>query len=160
MPLKDLIQNQLTAADKQAIDQHIAGILSVIAGKTISLSPEERQKYGSINEKNKLIVEKVKMYQQSHPQFNSAKVNWAEFDEDFNTRTYLEARIAQLQGITAQFNDNKTLHDYDNYQDALSQYRYVKYLASEDTPGIFPIQEDLQQFFPRTSSTQEDTPSV
>ncbi|MFN0201040.1 MAG: hypothetical protein ACKVTZ_05940 [Bacteroidia bacterium] len=160
MPLKDLIQNQLTVTDKQAIDQHIAGLLSVIAGKTISLSPEERQKYGSINEKNKLIVEKVKMYQQSQPQFNSPKVNWGEFEQDFDARTYLEAKIAQLQGIIAQLTDNKTLHDYDNYQDSLSQYRYIKYLASEDTPGIFPIQEDLQQLFPRTSSNEEDTTTV
>lgn len=157
MPLKDLIQNQLTAADMQAIDQHIAGILGAIAGKTISLAPEERQKYGSINEKNKLIVDKVKMYQQTHPQFNSPKVDWAEFKQDFDARAYLEARIAQLQGVVAQLNDNKILHDYDNYQDALSQYRYIKYLASEDTPGIFPIQEDLQQFFPRTSTTDDAT---
>ena len=157
MPLKDLIQNQLTAADMQAIDQHIAGILSVIAGKTVSLSPEERKKYGSINEKNKLIVDKVKMYNGTHPQFNSPKVNWVEFKHDFDARVYLEARIAQLQGIVAQFNDNKILHDYDNYQDTLSQYRYVKYLASEDTPGIFPIQDDLQQFFPRTSPSDEET---
>jgi len=153
MPLKDLIQNQLTQPDIEKIKESVANILTVLTGKTVNLTPEERQKYGSINEQNKLFVNKVNDVHSSHPQFDTAKVNWAEFTSDFAIRKELENIISQLQSIVEQLDDTKILHDNDNYQQALSQYGYISYLAGENEPGTTTIKEEMAQFFNRTGTS-------
>jgi hypothetical protein len=152
MPLKDLIQNQLTAGDIDSINKALDNIQSVITGKMINLTPDERQKYGSINEQHKLLVNKVNDVHASHPQFDSAKVDWAEFSADFATRAALEKFISRLQSLSEQFDDTKILHDNDNYQQALDQYSYISYLADQNEPGITTVKEDIAQFFPRNGT--------
>ena len=151
MPLKDLIQNQLTAADENIINKALDDIQNAIISKTVNLTPDERQKYGSINEQNKLLVNKVNDVHSSHPQFDSSKVNWAEFASDFAIRSTLEKIISRLNSIAEQLDDTKILHDNDNYQQALSQYGYISYLADQNEPGITTIKEELAQFFNRSN---------
>jgi hypothetical protein len=152
MPLKDLIQNQLSIADVDNINKEIDNIQLAITGKMVNLTPEERQKYGSINEQNKLLVNKINDVHNSHPQFDSVKVNWAEFTADFAIRSTLEKLISRLKTITEQLDDTKILHDNDNYQQALSQYSYISFLADQNEPGITTIKEDIAQFFPRSGT--------
>jgi len=152
MPLKDLIQNQLSAGDIDSINKALDNIQSIIAGKTVNLTPDERQKYGSINEQHKLLVNKVNDVHISHPQFDSAKVDWAEFSADFTIRAVLEKFISRLQSISEQFDDTKILHDHDNYKQALDQYSYISYLADQNEPGITTVKEDIAQFFPRNGT--------
>ena len=152
MPLKDLIQNQLTVGDIDSINNALDNIQSAIAGKMVNLTPDERQKYGSINEQNKLMVNKVNDVHNSHPQLDSAKVAWAEFTADFAIRGALEKIISRLQSLAEQFDDTKILHDNDNYQQALAQYSYISYLADQNEPGITTVKEDIAQFFNRTGA--------
>lgn len=156
MPLKDLMQNQITALDLNAMKAAMDGFQNSIAGKTVNLTPEERQKYGSINEQNKLLVNKVHDINNSQPEFSSSKVDWTEFANDFAIRNELEAMITRLRSLAEQLDDTKILHDNDNYQAALSQYSYISYLATENEPGVTTIKEEMSQFFPRTST--EKTP--
>ena len=153
MPLKDLIQNLLTAADENIINKALDDIQNAIISKTVNLTPDERQKYGSINEQNKLLVNKIDDVHSSHPQFDSSKVNWAEFASDFAIRSTLEKIISRLKSIAEQLDDTKILHDNDNYQQALSQYGYISYLADQNEPGITTIKEELAQFFNRSNPT-------
>ena len=87
MPLKDLLQSQLTPANITAINAALGSIETNLSGKTVNLTPDERKKYGSINEQNKLLVNKVNDYRQSQPQFNSPQVDWTEFQNDLAART-------------------------------------------------------------------------
>ena len=152
MPLKDLIQNQLTVADTDAITKALTDIENAIKAKTVNLTPDERQKYGSINEQNKLFVNKVNDLHSSQPQFNSSKVNWPEFESDFAIRSSLENIMLRMKSIEEQLNDTKILHDNDNYQQSLSQYSYISYLANENEPGVTTLKEELAQFFNRTNT--------
>ena len=152
MPLKDLIQNQLTVADTDAIAKALTDIENVIKAKTVNLTPDERQKYGSINEQNKLFVNKVNDLHSSQPQFNSNKVNWPEFESDFAIRSSLENIMLRMKSIEEQLDDTKILHDNDNYQQSLSQYSYISYLANENEPGVTTLKEELAQFFNRTNT--------
>ena len=158
MPLKDLIQNQLTAADITDINKALDNIETAIKTKMVNLTPEERKKYGSINEQNKLLVNKVNDFHSSHPQYDTAKVDWAEFANDYAIRSTLEKLISRMHTIAEQLDDTKVLHDNDNYQQALSQYGYVSYLADQNEPGITTIKEELAQFFNRTGAGG-DTPA-
>ena len=153
MPLKDLIQNQLTVADTDAIAKALTDIENAIKAKTVNLTPDERQKYGSINEQNKLFVNKVNDLHSSQPQFDSSKVDWPEFESDFAIRSNLEKIMLRMRSIVEQLDDTKILHDNDNYQQSLSQYSYISYLANENEPGITTLKEELAQFFPRSGTS-------
>jgi len=76
MPLKDLMQSPLTVALLLIINESLSAIEAVLAGKMVNLTPEERQRYGSINEVNKLFVNKIRELHISQPQFDSSKVDW------------------------------------------------------------------------------------
>lgn len=158
MPLKDLIQNQLSKTDIDSINKALDNVQSFITGKMVNLTPDERQKYGSINEQNKLMVNKVNEVHSSHPQFDSSKVDWAEFSNDFAIRASLEKIVSRLQGLAEQFDDTKVLHDNDNYRQALDQYSYISFLADQNEPGITTVKEDIAQFFNRTGAGGDSNP--
>ena len=158
MPLKDLMQNQLSATDLSDMNKSLDQLQATINGKMVNLTPEERQKYGSINEQNKLLVNKVNDLHTSQPNFDSSKVNWVEFESDFATRAQLEGIITRLRSIAEQLDDTKILHDNDNYQAALSQYSYISFLAGENEPGVTTIKDELAQFFSRTGTGADSLP--
>ncbi|TAH03861.1 MAG: hypothetical protein EAZ15_01530 [Sphingobacteriales bacterium] len=54
--------------------------------------------------------------------------------------------------------DTKILHDNDNYQQALTQYKYISYLSDETGAGTTTIKDDLAQFFTRTTEPKPATP--
>jgi hypothetical protein len=158
MPLKDLILNKFTPADIIALNTALQNIETTIANKTVNLTGEERQRYGSINEQNKLFVNKVNDYRISHPQMNSPQVDWVEFQADLFTRNALSNILNKLATLTEQFSDTKILHDNDNYQQSLTQYKYISYLSDENGAGTTSIKDELAQFFPRTNEPSK--PSV
>lgn len=147
MPLKDLITNALTPADFAAINAALATIESKLLNKMVNLTPEKRQQYGSINEQNKLFVNKVYDYLINQPAFNSPQVNLAEFAADLAARTSFGSILNRVASINEQMSDTKILHDNDNYQQALTQYAYISYLSKENVAGTTVIKEDLGQFF-------------
>lgn len=147
MAIDNVISNQFTAADWTALDNALNQIETLLNGKVRGLTPEERQEFGSIAEQNKLIVNKVKDYQDTQPAFNHPRINLTEFNNDFVARTELGRRIMRVDTILAKLSDTKILFDYDNYQDSLKYYRNVKFLADDDVPGARAIYETLKQFF-------------
>jgi hypothetical protein len=147
MALDNLISLSLSAPELEAIDEAIKIIETTLAGKTINLTPDQRRQYGSIAEQNKLFVNKAKGYMEQYPQYVPSFVDKAEFDADYAARQQLEERTQRLASLTEQLGDTKTLLDHDNYQNALTFYRNVRYLSRENTPGITTIYNDLRQFF-------------
>ena len=147
-----MIQNQLTTTDIDNINRAIDTIQSIIAGKMVNLTPNERQKYGSINAQNKLMVNKVNEIHNNYPQYDSARIDWAVFSADFALRGMLEKLISHLNSIVEQLNNTKILYDNDNYQQALAQYSYISYLANQNEPGVTSIKEEIAQFFNRTGA--------
>jgi hypothetical protein len=152
MPLNNIGKNHLTAAQKTAIDNALKVILTELATVTPNFSDEERKKYGSVNEQNKLIVNKVNDFHTSQPALQSPDVDWAEFELDFDDRSFADSKLSIVASITKQLSDFKIAHDYDNYQDALTDYSYAQYKAGTNTPGFSEKVNELKQFFSRTGT--------
>ena len=151
MSLQNLIEFHFTAIEIADVDAHLTAIEAIIEAKCKNLTAEEKVQYGSINEKNKLLVNKVRDYRNSQPALSAAEINWAEYEADWQDRTFLETRALRLAGIAEQMLDTKTLHDYDNYQNALVDYRYTKYKNETDGgAGYSTKYDELKQFFPNT----------
>lgn len=121
----------------------------------MNLTADERRRYGSINEQNKLFVNKTWDYAQRQPELRSPDVDWEEFENDFTDRALLESYIARLQKIIDGLNNAKTLHDFDNFQAALDDYAYTSYKTQTAAPGYETKQRELKQFFSRTQKNSE-----
>ncbi|WP_367118494.1 hypothetical protein [Chryseobacterium sp.] len=142
------------------LDKAIQDIQSVLLGKTINLTPDQRQQYGSIAEQNKLFVNKAKIYMEQYPQYVPNFLDKVEFDKDYLGREQVEQRLQIMSSLTEQLSDTKVLLDHDNYHNAITFYRNMKFLSGENVPGTNVIYEDMKQFFVTTAtSTSPVTPS-
>ncbi|GEN72816.1 hypothetical protein [Chryseobacterium lathyri] len=159
MALTNLNSTHLTAAQLTAAQTALTSLETALAAITVALSPEDRQKYGSINEQNKLLVNKVSDYRKSQPTLSAAEVDWAEFDRDLASRQAYEGFITRLESLVTRLKSAKTLHDYDNYQASLIDYAFTAYKAGAAAPGFEVKQNELKQFFGKSAQTGEDLPN-
>lgn len=160
MALDNLISLSFTTEEFTQLDKALQSIETVLSGKTINLTPEERQQYGSIAEQNKLFVNKAKIYMEQYPQYIPNFLDKAEFDKDYLGREQVEQRLQIMSSLTEQLSDTKVLLDHDNYHNAIIFYRNMKFLSGENVPGTNVIYEDMKQFFITTAtSTPPVTPS-
>jgi len=151
MPVTNLGRLHLTAAQKTAIDAALTAIETQLLPVTMNLNAEERNKFGSVKEYNKLFVNKDRDYYQTQPNLASPDVDWVEFEADFQDRVFADTRLDRIATITRMLSDFKIVHDYDNYQDALTDYDFSKYKAGTKAPGFTEKVEELKQFFPNTN---------
>ena len=159
MAFENLISIQFTESELAQLDAAMASIAQVLRDKTINLTPEQRQQYGRIAEQNKLFVNKAKEYMEQNMQHVPAFIDKAEFDQDFQARTQIESRITQLQGLVEQLSDTKTLLDHDNYHNAITFYRNIRFLSQENVPGTTTLYEGIRQFFvPDVTPTPSPAP--
>lgn len=147
MPYDNLSNKHFDAPAKTAINNALTALEAAFAGKLANLSPEERQREGSVNEQNKLIINKVVDYRNNQPALCSPDVDWIEFAADNDSRAVLQGTILRLQGLIGGLTNAKILHDYDSYQNALLDYEFAKYKLSTQTPGFETKVDELKQFF-------------
>lgn len=159
MPLTNLNSAHLTEAQVTAAQNALTELENALAIITVQLTPEDRQKYGSINEQNKLLVNKVKDFRQSNPNLSVSDVDWDEFDKDFASRNVFESLINRLNALVIKLQGAKILHDYDNYQAALDDYAYTTYRAATGADGYENKYNELKQFFGRTTKNFNPPPS-
>ena len=152
MAITNLNNTHLTAAQVTAATAAITALENELAVVNVNLSAEERRRYGSINEQNKLLVNKTMDYHNTQPTHESPHVDWVEFSKDFSSRNNLEGMIARLDSLTIRLKNAKILHDYDNYQAALADYAYTNFMAGTQTPGYENKMNELKQFFNRTTA--------
>lgn len=158
MAITNLNNTHLTAAQLTDAQDALTQLETALQVINVNLSAEDRQKYGSINEQNKLFVNKVYDFNESQPTLSSPDVDWEEFNRDFNSRTNLEAIITRLDSLSTKLKNAKILHDYDNYQAALTDYAYTNYKAGTASPGFETKVNETKQFFSKTSSKTSNTP--
>lgn len=105
--MKNIIQTQLDAATRVAVEKAINDLEAALAGKTATLTEDERRRYGSINEQNKLIVNKARDYRQSQPNLSSPDVNWDEFEDDYQSRVFIKNSVNRLMAVVHDLGSTK-----------------------------------------------------
>lgn len=152
MPVNNLGRLHLTAAQITAVDTALNSIETVLLSVTQNLTAEERQRYGSINETNKLLVNKVREFRNVQATLSSADVDWLEFEQDYQDRAFADTRLERFNTLFRMLSDFKIVHDFDNYQDALTDYDFSKYKAGTKASGFTEKVDALKQFFPNTGN--------
>ena len=65
MAFTNFDSRHFSVIEKAAVDAALASLELAVSSKLANLSPAERQQYGSVNEQNKLIINKVKGWMQT-----------------------------------------------------------------------------------------------
>ena len=90
MKTNDLIKVVYTPEELEACNTNIAA-LDVFAGKYApNLTADDRQAYGSINETNKLFVNKTKTLMEQNPSMVPVFINQEEYNRDLIAREEIE----------------------------------------------------------------------
>jgi hypothetical protein len=144
MPFTNFDSRHFATTEKTAVNNAVTAIETALATKLANLTAEERQQYGSVNEQNKLIINKVKDFRDSQPALSSPDVDWTEFMSDYDTRAFIQATMQRLQSLIDGLNNAKILHDWDNWFNALSFYRNIKFLSGENAPGTTTLYQDMK----------------
>ena len=155
MPINDLIEKHFDATEKQNALQHLANLRQTIQAKLVQLDADERRRYGSVNEDNKQIINKVKLFQSTNPQGSSPDVDWVEFEADYEDRIFLELLALEIRALLYDIESTKMLHDHDNFQAALTDYAYTLYRSEHGGAGAIAKFLELRQFFPRATRSDE-----
>lgn len=152
--MKNIIQSQITAVNQTAINGSITDLETVLAGKTGTLDDTERTRYGSVNEQNKLVVNKARDYRQNQPAMSAPDVDWDEFEADYQARMFIENCINRLNAIVHDLESTKIMHDYDNFQDALQDYAYSQYKKGAGETGYDAKVDEFKQFFTKSNKNK------
>lgn len=91
MPFLNFESHHFSQAEEAGIKAAMETLQTLLSGKLATLTPEERQQYGSINEQNKLMVNKVKDYRDAQPQLSSPDIDWEEFAKDYGSHSFLQS---------------------------------------------------------------------
>ncbi len=150
MSISNLNNQHLTDEQVKKINDLLDELQRALEPLQVNLSADERKKYGSINEQNKLFVNKIEEYAKIQPALRSPEVDWEEFARDFKSRAFLETLILRLEGFSYQAFNAKILHDFDNYQDALEDYAYTNFQARNKSGAYETKVRELKQFFSKT----------
>lgn len=156
MPIENLAKIHFESAQKQGINAALDQVFDLIKDITVNLTPKERSKYGKVGEQGKLLINKVKDFQEGQPSLACPDVDWVEFLEDYADRVFAEGVLGKLKSIESQFLSIKILRDHDNKTDALHDYKFAQYKNSLGTaPGYSNKIEALKPFFPKTGKLKK-----
>ena len=145
MPFTNFNNRHFSDEEKTALQTALSALQAAVQDKLANLTAEERQQYGSVNEQNKLLVNKVQEYHQSQPNLSSPDVDWEEFGKDYQTRATLQQTIETLMELVRGLENAKILHDWDNYQASLSDYNYTQYKNKSGATGYHTKEEEIKQ---------------
>lgn len=158
MPIDNLAKNHFTDAEKQSIHNDLDHIMEKLQTLSQNLTAAERRRYGKVGEKNKLLINKVRDFQQSQPDRGSPEVDWEEFERDYQDRVQAEGMLMKVKSIEDALMSLKILRDYDNYTDSLRDYQYAQYKNRfADEYGYATKIDEIKAFFPNTGKTKKKT---
>jgi len=156
MPLDNLGKVHFTNPQIQDINESLDTAFQILSDMAINLDSVERRKYAKVGEQNKLLINKVKQFHESQPGLRSPEIDWVEFEKDYHDRTQASQMLAKIRSIETLLMNVKIAGDYDNYTDALKDYKYAKYKNSfANQTGYSGKIEALKGFFPKTGKTKK-----
>jgi hypothetical protein len=164
MPNSNLNNDHFSVYEMEVIDNAWRAIMEVFTRKTRNLSPEERSRYGSISEENKLIVQKVLEYNAVQPHLNCPDVDYTELKSDWADRMFLAGFLSRMVEATNIANNIRITHDYDAFQNSRIDYDYTKFKMNTNPGAGFESKyNDLLYFFktgdgPRKEEAAGETP--
>lgn len=158
MPITNLNSDHFTEEERNVIEKNWDSIMNIMRAKARNLSPDERSKYGSVNEENKLVVQKVLEYHRNQPHLDCPEVDYKELQDDWDDRMFLAGFVSRMLEATNIANNIRITHDYDAFQNARVDYNHAKYkMDTMPGAGFERKYRDLLYFFKTNTTTGGNT---
>lgn len=157
--MKNLNAPHFDDVERQTILALVQQLKALLLPKFMQLLPEERQRYGAVNEQNKLFLSKVAELRESQPDLSSPQVDWLKFQADFDDRKFLGELLMYLKSLTYDVQSTKIAHDHDNFNAARLDYAFTEYSTKSDSIGAIQKFNELKQFLKRSSHTKDESNS-
>lgn len=148
MALENLISTSFTDEELSDIDNALQTIETVLKGKTVSLTPQQRRQYGRVAYEMEVWVNKVDTYMKQRPELVPVYIDKAEHEKDLAAHNLLSPRVERLNVLARLLDDTDLLLGSDIYNNSLSFYRAIREAAKSNAPGANVIYADLKQQFP------------
>lgn len=149
MALDNLISVEFTQAEIDIMNKALDDIIDVLKGKTVNLTPQQRQQYGRLGNRTENFVNKIGMYSNQRPEIVPVFINQQEVMKDVVARAVLTPILKKMNSIYETIEDTHKLIGWDIYSNVLAIYRNIKMLAKQNMPGINVIFDDLKAQFPQ-----------
>lgn len=101
MSVNNLNNHHLTEPEINAILNALNDLERAMELLNINLTPEDRNKYGRVDEQNKLFINKVHDFATQQTNLRTMDVDWDEFEKDFKSRAVLENIISRLNNLSS-----------------------------------------------------------
>lgn len=158
MALDNLISLNLSDEELKTMEDAVTAIKTILEGKTVNLTPEQRQTYGRLGNRTENWITKVMEYIDRRPELTPMYINVPEFKQDFEIRKKLKPILSQLAFLSESIDDTTVLLGNDIYNYALAYYRNIKLVSQENVPGTTEVYNDLASQFPnRPSAVPEES---
>ena len=155
MPQLNVQVNLMPKSVSETIIVKLNELRDLILPYAKNLTGEERQQYGSIDERNKLMVEKVNDFHVRMPDLNSEDVDWKMYTERLRVRTAGEEIVMLCESIIEGITDTGKVIDYALMEDARVDYDWTRYKAKRTGAGggYTKKYEELKQLMPNPTGT-------
>jgi hypothetical protein len=162
MALDNLISLNLSDEEVKTILDALATIEKIFKGRTVNLTPEERQTYGRLGNRTENWISKIVEYIDRRPELTPMYIDVPEFMNDYDIRTKLKPVMNQLKFLSESIDDTMVLLGHDIYNYSLAYYRNIKLVSRENVPGTTEVYNDLAAQFPfRPAAVPEESgPSI
>ena len=154
--MKNLNAPHTSEPQRQAILAAIEQLKTLLLPLLFQLSPDERQRYGAVNEQNKLFLNKVAEFKETQPNLSAPQIDWTKYSADYNDRDFFSDLIMLMQSLIYDVQSTKIAHDHDNANAARIDYAYAEFLAKSDVMGAVQKYNVLKQFFKHASLPKEE----
>ena len=122
MSVNNLNNHHLTEPEINAILNALNDLERAMELLNINLTPEDRNKYGRVDEQNKLFINKVHDFATQQTNLRTMDVDWDEFEKDFKSRAVLENIISRLNNLSIRANNSKIFHEFEDKYNELRQF--------------------------------------
>ena len=157
MPQENLISVDFSDQEIRTLKDAVAMIVNTLRGKTISLTPQQRNQYGRVKYEKEIWIDKVKMQMDANPDHIPSYIDKMEFERDYKAHKVLNELITLLEQPLNQLMDTNLLLGYDLDMNSLMFYRSIKVSAQNNAVGAVSIYQDLKQQYPSTRKVQKPT---
>ena len=127
-------------------------IVGVLEPYLIALTPQERHELPKMSDKTIPMVEKIKDYTQSDPQYVPSFMDVEALKQDMKVYGQLMPLLHIIRGLGDGLDDTTMEAGVESYINSLNYYNSVKQATKRNVPGSKAIYEDLKKRFHRSKN--------
>lgn len=147
MSQENRVSIELTAEDRQAVDEALNTLKTKLQPYLQSLTAQDRKELPKMSDGTTPFVSKALEYAEDNTSFVPAFVSVPELKKDVTAVNDLKQYLRKVEELRNLLDDTVMLAGSEAYVASLAFYNSIKLGARMNIPGAKPIYEDLKQRF-------------